>query len=403
MGFSAIDQLIAKGSPSPITSALQGFQQGAQMMPGLQKQKLGNQLLQAQISKLQRPNPIQGSFAQNIAGILQIAKQRGLNPVQTSQVLDQFQQSQQKKGISMGFGQGGGLSSLQIGGTAGGVGGGGIPGVGILSPSAIVPNSGQTSRGSMGATKVNPATGEITSIPTRATGGFLQSGVVGNEKFQDGLKTYKKGMLPYIGVNGHANYGLDLALAQSPKEIAGIPVPGIKAAAKRIGDYRAAKSLRIGLATDAARMAAGGTPGTTEINKWFDAIHPSFFDTQDIFNRQMIGLSKQGNRWAQKSKTGLKTGVSVGQLSPEELQAMQHAEMVSKLQPTLGQTLFPDDEHVAALHALKQPQHLVNGVPHLKPAQTAALKKPQAQVQPKRNIKDLSDDELRQIIARGGK
>lgn len=48
MGFSAINQLIARGTPSPITSALQGFQSGAQMMPGIKMAQLAPALRQAQ-------------------------------------------------------------------------------------------------------------------------------------------------------------------------------------------------------------------------------------------------------------------------------------------------------------------------------------------------------------------
>jgi hypothetical protein len=53
MGFSAIDQLIAKGTPSPITSALQGFQTGAQMMPAIRMARLAPALRQAQIQLAQ--------------------------------------------------------------------------------------------------------------------------------------------------------------------------------------------------------------------------------------------------------------------------------------------------------------------------------------------------------------
>lgn len=53
MGFGVLEQLIAKGRPSPITSALQGFQQGAQMMPGIRTAQLAPALRQAQIKLAQ--------------------------------------------------------------------------------------------------------------------------------------------------------------------------------------------------------------------------------------------------------------------------------------------------------------------------------------------------------------
>jgi hypothetical protein len=48
MGFGAIEQLIARGQPSPITSALQGFQTGAQIMPSIRMAQLAPALRQAQ-------------------------------------------------------------------------------------------------------------------------------------------------------------------------------------------------------------------------------------------------------------------------------------------------------------------------------------------------------------------
>jgi len=388
MGFGVLEQLIAKGRPSPITSALSGFQTGAGIMPGLQKQRLANQLLQAQIAKAQRPD-IQGTFAQNIAGLMQIAKQRGLTPAQTSQLLDQFQLSQQKKGISLGFGQGGGLTSLQIGGTAapGGVAGAGIPGAGgVLTPTAVIPNTGQTSRGTAGATKINPVTGEVTSIPTRRTGGFLQAGVVGNEKYQDGLRRYQKGMSPYIGENGSIKYGLDTMLSKMPDAALSI-YPGAKQASKeateRLGNYDAAKGSVIGIATDAARMSAGGTPGEKEIQKWSKSINPNYWGgSLDRFNLHIKGLSKLGNSWVKFSKQGLKGGIPVSQLSPEEQTAVRNAQQAQTARSSLGKIFFPDEEHIAHLHAMMQPQHLVNGVPHLKPSQTANMNRVAQAAQP---------------------
>jgi hypothetical protein len=52
MGFGALEQLIAKGQPSPITSALSGFQQGAQMMPGIKMAQLAPALRQARTQEL---------------------------------------------------------------------------------------------------------------------------------------------------------------------------------------------------------------------------------------------------------------------------------------------------------------------------------------------------------------
>lgn len=48
MGFGTIEQLIARGQPSPITSALQGFQTGAQIMPTIKMAQLAPALRQAQ-------------------------------------------------------------------------------------------------------------------------------------------------------------------------------------------------------------------------------------------------------------------------------------------------------------------------------------------------------------------
>ena len=404
MGFGTIEQLIAKGAPSPITSALQGFQTGAGIMPGLQKQRLANQLLQAQIAKAQRPD-IQGAFAQNIAGLMQIAKQRGLTPVQTSQLLDQFQQSQQKKGISLGFGQGGGLTSLNIGGTPGiaGVAGGGT-GVGLLSPTAIVPNSGQTSRGTMGATKINPDTGAVTSIPTRATGGFLQQGIVGVQKLKSALNDYTNGMLPYAGGAGHLKFGLDLAKSAM----------GDKEASQRLTNYYTAKGNRIAIATDAARMMTGKSPAEGEINKWLNSVNPGFWEKPELFKGHMEQFKTQADKWKKISQKGLETGIPVSQLSPQELKSLQAAQQIGQSQPTLGQLFFPDDEHVAALHALKQPQHLINGVPHLKPDQTAGIKAPIPALAPQKATKastglikasdgrSYSREELQRIAQGGG-
>lgn len=385
MGFSAIEQLIARGQPSPIQTALgtmgkvQGLQLGA-LAPALRRAQ--TQLAQAQAAKAQQP-VVQGAFAQNVASLLQIARQRGLTPLQTRQLLDQFQQSQQKKGISLGFGQGGGLTSLNIGGTAGGIPGGagaGIPGAGggVLSPTAVIPNTGQRSGASTaGATKINPVTGAVTSIPTRRTGGFLQAGVVGNEKYQDGLRRYQKGMTPYVGENGSIKYGLDTMLSKMPDAALSL-FPGAKQASKeatkRLGDYDAAKGSVIGIATDAARMSAGGTPGEKEIQKWSKSINPNFWGgSVDRFNFHIGGLSKLGDSWVKFSKQGLKTGIPVSQLSPQEQAALQNAQQAQAAQSSLGKIFFPDEEHIAHLHAMMQPQHLVNGVPHLKPSQTAGI------------------------------
>jgi len=51
MGFGTLEQLIAKGRPSPITSALKGFQTGAGIMPGIKMAQLAPALRQAQIQQ----------------------------------------------------------------------------------------------------------------------------------------------------------------------------------------------------------------------------------------------------------------------------------------------------------------------------------------------------------------
>jgi hypothetical protein len=382
MGFGTIEQLIAKGQPSPITSTLQGFQTGAQMMPSIRMAQLAPALRQAQIAQARAAG--MGQFEKEVGGILDLAKQRGLTPEQTRNLLDIFQATKQRGGISLGLGAGGQLTSLQIGGTpgAGGMTTGTSSLPGVLAPTAVVPNTGQTSRGTAGATKINPMTGEVTSIPTRATGGFLQQGIVGNQKYQEGLKSYQKAMTPYIGVNGHLAYGKDLLLSNAPKSLLSIFPGGKEAqqeASKRLGNYDAAKGSAIGIATDAARMSSGKAPTEAEIKKWLDSINPNYWGNIERFSNHIAGMAKLGNTWAGTVQKGLETGIPVGQLSPEEQQALLAAQQTQAQQASLGKIFFPDEEHAAHIHAMMQPQHHINGVPHLKPEQTRALAQQPAQ------------------------
>lgn len=86
MGFGTLEQLIAKGRPSPITSALQGFQQGAGIIPGIKMAQLAPQLRQAQIQLALA----QAKKAQAIAAT------GGIKLPPQVQLLNAFQQSAQQ-------------------------------------------------------------------------------------------------------------------------------------------------------------------------------------------------------------------------------------------------------------------------------------------------------------------
>lgn len=400
MGFSTIEQLIAKGAPSPISSALQGVSSGIGILGNLQnlrkqqllnqiqqaKAQLAPQLAQAELDKA-RQDLIQGDFARNVSGILQLAKSRGLSPQQTGQLLDFFGLSKQKAGINLGFGPGGQLTSLQMGGS---MPAGGAQGMtGALAPTAVIPNSGQTSRGgSQGANKVNIDTGNVTSIPTRTTGGFLQQGIIGAEKLKAALDDYTNGVSPYAGSMGHIKFGLDLAKAAT----------GDDEAKQRITNYYTAKGNRIALATDAARMASGTSPSQSEIKEWINALNPGFFEKPEFFKGHMQGFRKMIDTWEERSKKGLETGIPVSQLGPAEIQTLKNQQQIAASTPTLSQIFLPDDRHTATLHALQTPQHLINGVPHLKPEQTKQLRQEQPsitqQTQPTQKAAQFSQSDL---------
>jgi hypothetical protein len=300
-----------------------------------------------------------GKIAPELYGIAQLGKMMDYTPQQMHGLMNLAGQAlQPKRGISIGTNPAGGISSINIGGAGGGISSGlsGVEGFDNI----VVPNTGQTSRGSAGAVKIDPTTGEMSSIPTRQTQGVLQQASIGFERFKDiVIPMFEKGMKPYVGVAGHGQFTLDLMAARL----------GNKAAIKRLADYSSAHSIMPMIAADLARMNTGQAPTEQEQRIWEKAINPHIYSTQDMFHAQMEGILKAGGKFTEVNKNRLSpVGIPLGKMASDSMKKIINSSSVG-----LGDLFYPHEAaHIAENLGIEpkaqptqvpqapQPQRLIN-------------------------------------------
>jgi hypothetical protein len=251
----------------------------------------------------------------------------------------------------------GGGTSPTVGGAllSGGVGGKDP----LVSPVSVVPNTGQTSRGSQGATKID-ANNNVITIPTRSTTGFLQQRIAGQQSANKPLGEYAKGVLPYVGILGKGRFLEDLVTSSLFKQ---------KDAIERLKNYGLSTGMIEGLSEELARAQLGAAPTETSINGWKAALNPHLWQTKELFNATVDGAKNILNATSGSAKKDIKQGgISVGKLSNNGIRALHAAAKT----PTIGELLFPHEQalmHASAVSEGKAPIAPVMSTKHLNQSQ----------------------------------
>ena len=208
---------------------------------------------------------------------------------------------QSKRGISIGTSPSGGMQ-VQIGGS----GPSGMAEMGVEQQvpgqgSVAVPTTG-ASRGQMGKTFYDPATGQITSTPTQQVTTQLQKGALAMPVIQKSVDEIKQKVGPFIGALGKGK----LAIAKP------LGFLGMGTAGQEVSQYAQGSALLKTIPEQLLPMM--NLQATDENVKRLDSIfRPKFGETHKSYNARVDRQWTEFRDRVIRGKRALTTGVKLGQ------------------------------------------------------------------------------------------